>query len=252
MSDRAERPSLPGVTLVAVTSVALRATVQALHRSMSEAQFGQVLLLSDQFPPTNADPTIRWQKISPLRSRADYSGFMLRELVGHIDTDHALCVQWDGFVLNGAAWNPRFLEFDYIGAVWPHFDDAHNVGNGGFSLRSRRLLSACRDLHFDGSAAEDVVIGRLHREDLEKQGLRIAPERIARLFSYERSPPTGREFGFHGAFNLVRLLPSDAVAPLFRTLEPGMLSRGERAEIMRWSIRHRQWFLASQMAFRLL
>jgi hypothetical protein len=252
LSDRPTRPVLPDVTLVAVTSVALPATLDALHASMRQAQFARVLLLSDQVPPADADSRIEWRRIERLASRADYSRFMLRGLAAHIATPHALCVQWDGFVINGAAWDPRFLDFDYIGAVWPQFDDGHNVGNGGFSLRSRRLLEASKDLPFDGSQAEDLVIGRLCRRQLEEHGLRFAPSAIAQSFAYERTAPTGCEFGFHGAFNLVHLRPAAELLELFRTLEPGMLARNERLEMMRWALVHGHVRLAIQMLSRLL
>ena len=247
-----QKPSLPDVTLVAVTSVALSATIRALGASISQAQFGDVLLLSDQKPLSSVDPEIRWERIDPLRSRADYSRFMLRELAARVETSHALCVQWDGYVLRGAAWDPQFLDYDYIGAVWPHFRDGHNVGNGGFSLRSRRLLEACGDVPFDGFEAEDVTIGRTYRPQLEKQGIRFAPEEVARAFSYERTASTGYEFGFHGAFNLVRLLEPAAAADLFRGLERGMLAHSERAEIMWWALGRARFGLAAEMLFRLL
>ena len=243
---------MPDVTLVAVTSVALRATIDALHASMREAQFAKVLLLSDGSPPPDADAAIQWERIDPLKSRADYSRFMLRGLAAHIETGHALCVQWDGYVLSGAAWNPNFLDYDYIGAVWPQFRDGHNVGNGGFSLRSRRLLEACRDLPLDGSEVEDLVIGRTCRPQLEEQGIRFAPEEIARAFAYERTSSSGREFGFHGAFNLVRLLGPKAAQDLFRGLERAMLAPSERAEIMRWALVRGRFRLAAEMLFRLL
>jgi hypothetical protein len=159
---------------------------------MRQAEFGKVLLLSDQPPPAGADAAIAWRRIDRLASRACYSRFMLRELSSHIDTSHALCVQWDGFVLNGEAWDPAFLEFDYIGAVWPHFRDKHNVGNGGFSLRSRRLLAACGRLPFDGSVAEDLLISRVCRDRLEEEGIRFATEDVARKFAYERTAGTGQ------------------------------------------------------------
>ena len=69
---------------------------------------------------------------------------MLQELHDHISTAHALCIQWDGYVLNAQAWDASFLDYDYIGSVWPQFGDGHRVGNGGFSLRSKRLLEAWR------------------------------------------------------------------------------------------------------------
>ena len=243
---------LRDVTLVAVTSVALSATVAALHASMLQAEFGQILLLSDEPPPPNADPAIAWRRIDRLGSRVDYSRFMLRNLSQHLATNHALCVQWDGFVLDGSAWDPHFLDYDYIGAIWPQFRDGFNVGNGGFSLRSKRLLDACKNIPFDESQVEDVLIGRIYRPQLEQQGIRFAPEPMARRFAYERTAPTGREFGFHGAFNLVRLLTSAESLDLFRRLDCGMLSRRERLEIFRWALMHGQMRLALQILKRLL
>jgi hypothetical protein len=251
LSEPLARPVLTNVTLVAVTSVAVHATVEALQASLQQVEFGKALLLSDR-PSPASNPSVEWRPIKPLRSRADYSRFMLRELATHIETSHALCVQWDGFVLNGSAWNPRFLDYDYIGAVWPHFRDGLNVGNGGFSLRSRRLLTACQSLPFDGAESEDIVIGRTCRAVLEGQGIRFAPEALARTFAYERTRLSGTEFGFHGAFNLVRLLGDQASRELFATIEPHMLARTERAEIMRWAFAHGHFRLALEMLFRLL
>jgi hypothetical protein len=244
------RPHLDSVTLVAVTSVAISHTFQALRASMAQADFADVLLLSHEPPVAKLDG-IRWIEIPQLRSRFEYSRFMLRELAEQIRTTHALCVQWDGFVLHGSAWDPAFLDYDYIGAPWPHFADAHNVGNGGFSLRSRRLLEACRELPFDGGQLEDVLICRQWRPELERSGLIFAPESVARRFSYERTAPRGDEFGFHGAFNLVRLIsPIDALR-LFKSLEPGMLARNERWELLRWALRHGRFHLAIEMLRRL-
>jgi hypothetical protein len=245
-------PKLTDVTLVAVTSVAIGPTVRALRASMQQAVFGEVLLLSDRPPPDDTDPSIRWKPISRLESRADYSRFMLRDLAEHISTDHALCVQWDGFVLNGNAWDPIFLDYDYIGAVWPHFSDAHNVGNGGFSIRSRRLLEACKALPFDGHESEDIVIGRTCRSRLERQGIRFAPAAVARRFAYERTAWTGREFGFHGAFNLVRHLSFEEALRVFRSLEPGMLAKNERLELLRWALMRGRLRLALAMLKRLI
>lgn len=246
------RPLLGDVTLVAVTSVALPATVQALEESMAQVEFGEILLLSDREPSLNGNSAIRWRKIEGLRSRVDYSRFMLRELADHISTGHALCVQWDGFAINGDAWDPDFLQYDYIGAPWPHFRDGHNVGNGGFSLRSRKLMRACKDLPFDGSAAEDVVIARQCRPQLEQLGLRFAPEAVASKFAFERAKSSGSEFGFHGAFNLVRQLPPAQTLDMFRSLEPGVLAPREHLELVRWALAHRQYRLALTLLSRWL
>lgn len=249
MSHGPTRPTLNEVTLVAVTSVALAATIEALRKSMRQVEFGRVVLLSDRRPSVSMEG-IEWIAIDPLRSRSDYSRFMLHELYRHITTEHALCVQWDGFVLKGDAWRPTFTDYDYIGALWPHFSDDYRVGNGGFSLRSRRLLEACTSLPADGLHAEDVLIGRVYRERLENIGIRFAPEEVAAGFAYERTAPTGREFGFHGAYNLVRHVSKGEASATFGSLDPLMLTDGERREVFRWALRRGRLNLAWQVMRR--
>jgi hypothetical protein len=76
---------------------------------------------------------------------------MLSDLFKYIETTHLLNIQWDGFVVRPSAWDPEFLKYDYIGAPWkvhphhhwPPFPDVtenNRVGNGGFSLRSKKLM----------------------------------------------------------------------------------------------------------------
>ena len=245
-----DRPRLDSVTLVAVTGVALCATLDALRASMAQADFADILLLSHE-PPNGDTNGIDWRQIDPITSRHDYSRFMLRDLAGHISTSHALCVQWDGYVLDGGAWDPKFLDYDYIGAPWPHFGDGFNVGNGGFSLRSRRLLEACAGLPLDRPLLEDVIICRRYRLPLEAQGIRFAPEEVARRFSYERTSAQGDEFGFHGSFNLVRHISPHHALHLFRNLDPELLARNERWELLGWALRHGRIALALEMVRRL-
>jgi hypothetical protein len=186
-------------------------------------------VLSDREPPELTPAT--WRKIAPITSRQDYSRFMLHDLSQHVQTSHVLTIQWDGYVLDPAGWDPVYLAYDYIGAPWPQFLDGKRVGNGGFSLRSRRLIEACAKLPITDEA-EDIAICRTHRARLERElGLRFAPEDVARRFAYERTQRTGREFGFHGAFNLVDHLSRGESAPLFASLEARLLSQGEHREI---------------------
>lgn len=227
--------ALPEVTLLTVTNVALLATARALALSQRGLSFGEVLFLSDRLPPEGTPA--EWRRIPPIGSRAEYSRFMLHGLAEHLTTGHALCIQWDGYVLNPARWDPAFLDYDYIGAPWPHFADGARVGNGGFSLRSRRLVEACMTLPVSDEP-EDIAICRTHRRSLEERfGLRFAPENVARRFAYERMTPTGDEFGFHGALNMIPLTPPEELASLFGDLEPGLLNRRERREIFRSALR---------------
>jgi hypothetical protein len=237
-------PTLDEVTLVAITGVAITATVRALAKSMEQARFGSVLLLSDKPPPAVSavagSEAIEWRQIAPIRSRNEYSRFILDHLAGHIDTRFALVAQWDGYVLDGSRWRGEFLEYDYVGAPWPQFDDGRTVGNGGFSLRSKRLLEACRGMPLRNNEPEDVLICRTARADLERyHGLRFAPENLARSFAYERTEKQGDEFGFHGVFNMIHDMPPGEFASLLATLEPRLLGRRESGEILREALRGR-------------
>lgn len=244
------KPDLSGVTLVAVTSVALDATMRAMMRSLDQAAFGRALLLSDKPPARVRGADIEWRPIAPLRSKEDYSRFILRELNAYIDTPHVLITQWDSFVLNGAAWNDEFLGYDYIGAPWPHFHDRRNVGNGGFSLRSKRLLEACMQLGGFSGEAEDVQICRNFRGQFEQDhGLRFAPEEVAGQFAFERAPRRGTEFGFHGVFNMIDILPAAEFRSILGSLEAGVIGRLERRELLTKALKSRSWRILWQALF---
>ncbi len=235
------RPALPSVTLVAVSSVALPATLAALKRSCDQVDFGRALLLADRAPAGLAGSGIEWRQIEPIRSRADYSRFMLHHLADHVETGHALVVQWDGFVRDGQAWTDDFLNFDYIGAPWPQYRDGLAVGNGGFSLRSRRLLRATGTIA-RVDQPEDVLICREHRHKLEDEhGLRFADMDVARAFSYERGDSTGTQFGFHGVFNMPAELPGAAFRALLQGLEPGVIGARESGELLVRAVRAGDW-----------
>lgn len=227
------KPDLANVTLVAITGVARDATVKSMLRSLDQASFKKALFLSDQPPRGSLGNEIEWRRIMPLRSKADYSNFVLRRLNEHIDTSHVLITQWDSFILDGKAWNSHFLDYDYVGAPWPHFSDFKKVGNGGFSLRSKRLLEACVNLPEMPGEAEDVQICRIFREQLEQRNsLHFAPEDVARQFAFERSARLGTEFGFHGVFNMIDVMPPAEFAGLLASLEVGVIGRIERCEIL--------------------
>lgn len=232
------RAHLNDVTLVAVTSVALDATVRALSLSMRQANFGATLLLSST-RPSFLHGEIEWRRIEPLKSRADYSDFVLRHLAAHIATPFALVIQWDGYVLEGSNWHEGFRQYDYIGAPWPQFDDGNTVGNGGFSLRSRRLLQATSRLPASAHEPEDTLICRTHRGWLETNcAISFAPEAVARQFAYERTVRHGGEFGFHGVFNMMHHLPEREFCDVLGSLEPDMLGRRERRDVLRHALLH--------------
>lgn len=231
------RLDLPEVTLVAASGKALPATVRALQKTLAQVRPAEAILFSDA-PPRDLDlGEIRFVATSRMDDRQSYSTFILKELASHVHTEFALCVQWDGYVLNAQNWSDEFLTVDYIGAPWPHFGDGHDVGNGGFSLRSRRLLQACADSRVSGYEPEDLVICRTARPLLEREyGIRFADRDLASRFAFERTAMRGDEFGFHGVFNMARVMPVSDYRQVIASLDEGILRRSDKKELLKQAI----------------
>jgi Protein of unknown function (DUF5672) len=216
---------LPDVTLLCVDTRTPALAIAAMQRCQAQVRFADAVLLTDLALIAEAPVGIRLQPVS-VDSVAAYSQLMLRGLLPHVATSHLLVVQWDGFVLDAAQWDPAFLEFDYIGAPLRGEPPERTVGNGGFSLRSRKLLTALQDPEMGMSHPEDLCICHENRARLEHgHGVRIAPVEVAARFSFERSVPGHATFGFHGLFNLHRVLAPQELHELVRSL-PDELARG--------------------------
>ena len=172
---------------------------QALRHCLRSMHFDQVLIYSDR---PEAWPGLAVIEIPPLRSMADYNQLIVRDLAASLECDFVLVVQYDGFILNADQFSPHFYHYDYIGAPWPNFNQ-HEVGNGGFSWRSKRLVRAAAELDYaDPTEAEDLFICRTKRVELELQGYRFAPKAIASHFAVEFPAVPYPTFGFHGIFHL--------------------------------------------------
>ncbi|MFO1343623.1 MAG: DUF5672 family protein [Burkholderiales bacterium] len=204
------------ITLVAVDCAYPELAAKALARSAAVLPVARTLLLADR---DIVHAGVEVQRIAPIRSRAAYSQFVLKELGAHIATDYALVVQWDGYVIDGDAWADEFWNYDYIGARWPHVQGEFRVGNGGFSLRSKKLLDALRDDAITlGEDNEDEAICIRHRELLEsKHGIVFANERVADRFAFDVSRPNGPTLGFHGVFNFWQVLSDEELITFSRT-----------------------------------
>ena len=211
-------PDLPSVTLCAVDCLNPGLALRAIDICGLQCNFGDVLFLSDSASRYELDGC-RMVDIPRIGSVAEYSRFVLKELGRYCNTEHVLLVQWDGYIINPQSWRPEFLEYDYIGAPWGWYQDNHRVGNGGFSLRSRRLLDALLDEGIVDLEPEDEAIGRRYRPLLEsKYGICFAPEEVAEAFSYETISPKGDPFGFHGLFHIWSVLPQQELEGFITTL----------------------------------
>jgi hypothetical protein len=232
---------LPGVTLVCVDNRTPALALQALHRCRTQARFARTLLFTDA--ATAAGPLPDGIEALPvaIRSVPEYSQFMLRGLLAHVRTPHLLVVQWDGFILDATQWTPEFLDYDYIGALLRDEPPHRSVGNGGFSLRSRRLLEALEDKRITPTHPEDTCICQDHRVLLEQaHGIRFAPPALAARFAHERVPSPEPTFGFHGMFNLHRALSPAALHALIDTLPDPMFVGMDARDLCRALLQDRR------------
>ncbi|MFK4874987.1 DUF5672 family protein [Novosphingobium sp. ZW T3_23] len=230
--ERKARLQLPQVTLCAVTSVNVEATVRALDASLKKADFGACKLLTD-VAITPSDPRIEVVAIEQLTSSAAYSNFILTRLIDFVDTSHCLVAQWDGHVVDSAYWKTEFLEYDYIGASWPQFPDGYDVGNGGFSLRSQRLMELCRNPDFTLFHPEDLAIGRVNRAWLEKQGIVFPPRDLADVFAAERKGNPKETFGYHGVWNMPDAIGLEAYWQVYLSLDDRGTIRPDFSRLLR-------------------
>lgn len=181
---------LPDVTLVCVDDNISRCNA-AIANCTDNIEFGAVHTVS---------------LMPPLGSKRAYSEFIMHEVYKYVDTSHMLIVQHDGYVKNWKAWSPTWLKYDYIGAPWLFHKDRFNVGNGGFSLRSRRIMELASTLNLQNDKwiteyNEDHNLCRIYRPYLESKGIKFAPLDVAAQFSIEGWGGDNRyrgQFGFHG------------------------------------------------------
>ena len=208
--------SLPNVTLLAATSVEIDMSQLALRISLRNIKFGAVKLLSSM-QPNKKYTDIEYVPIPVMNNIADYNRMIIENLHKYFQTSHCLLVQPDSFVVDSDLWKNEFLQFDYIGAPWSEklqinsnliLDMKKNcVGNGGFSLRSRKLVETTSKINFDSLKFpfknEDIIICHYLYEQMLNNGISFATPEIAAKFSMENEnhlygQDVSNVFGFHG------------------------------------------------------
>lgn len=190
---------LKDVTIVCIDTVNIGASVVALRKTLAQVKPD----VCKFFTCVDLDiDGVQVVKIPQIKSVDEYSEFCIRKLYRHIATKYCLIIQHDGYVLNGDCFDDALYGVDYCGAAWLE-KDGLNVGNGGFSWRSKKLLDiVATDEHIENFRPEDVAICRVYRRYLEdKYKLVWADETMAEKFSFELREPIQRTFGFHGFFH---------------------------------------------------
>jgi len=212
--------NLNKITILSINTRDPELSIKTIERSCKYIKFAKAILLTDK--PIKHD-FIESVIINKINSLEEYSYFCVKELNKFVDTEFCLTVQPDGFVTNPLMWIDDFLNYDYIGAPWDILlsrqalyncgiliHDLNKVpiivGNGGFSLRSKKLLHECSLVDYpDPRIPEDNLITIVNRELFKQKGIKYADVKTAKRFSLEcpidlneKNLTLDAHFGFHG------------------------------------------------------
>ena len=211
---------MPDVTLIAVSSIKIPETIEALQKSYRKIEFGAVKLITHMLPE-DLPKEIKFEDCPLLNDIMKYNQYVFKDLGKHVNTSHCLLIQHDSWVLNSNLWSNNWLQWDFCGAPWlwqtnsyiTDYDEHIRVGNGGFSLRSKKLLDAPNILGLKleqrrGYFNEDGNLTVYHRKKLLEHGIKYAPVEIASRFSYE-NPVLENNFGRMKTFGFHKFKPKE-------------------------------------------
>jgi hypothetical protein len=183
--------------------------VLAIKKSMAELPGSRGLLMA-LTRPSNLTDDIEFIPVEPM-DYFQYSVFIMHCLHYHIHTEFALVVQDDGWVLNGRNWDNTWFNYDYVGGpchaalvgnqfytnyMWIDKPGAVQIMNGGLSLRSQKFMRTPTEHGIVYKLSqhaiflnEDIQLGLLVRNLLEKHGVVFCPIEKALTFSFEYLGP---------------------------------------------------------------
>lgn len=230
---------LSAITLLCVETRDPKLAHFAIQKCLEQAHFNKAILLTDLSKLRNPDGNqrgeqetdqgierlngVEYVQAPPIQTTKDYSNFLLTGLRQYVSSTHVLVIQWDSFIIHPELWTNDFLKYDYIGAVWPHHPETP-VGNGGFSLRSSKLLDALASPDIPKRHPEDLCICIDNKDRLVKEfGIQFAPSEVAEQFAVERST-WHPAFGFHGLFNFAKAFNSADLTAFLHELSDDYLS----------------------------
>ena len=248
MEKRNGKLYLPQVTLCAMTDVLVTETLKAMEYSMRGVEFGDAVIITHK-RPRHLPEGIRFAYIDELYDIDRFNYETVYNMGDYINTDFALLVHYDGFVVNPDMWRDEFLDYDYIGSPWPlppeddpvKYRDPDGkiirVGNS-VGIRSKKLLDLPGQLglpwqSFYGWYNEDGFLCCHHHKELEAAGCKYAPIEVARYFGREQTfeetkgikPFTFHKWGGENA-DYPRFDKTPWIKALYRKIRYGKKIRG--------------------------
>lgn len=204
------------LTLLAISSIFIKETIDSLLTSSDKMDFKEIKIFTHE-KPANLPSKIKYVNIKKINNIMDFNNFCFYEVGDYIETTHALFTQYHAWILDGDIFNNDWLKYDYCGAVWPirqgsfrgNNGEIVRNGNGGFSLRSKKIMSIPKKLNWplreeQGFYNEDGNICCYYRKEFLELGIKYAPIEVAADFAFENVVIENygrRTFGFHRNMN---------------------------------------------------
>ena len=207
--------NLKNIDLISINCVNPQESVKAMKYCQKYFQFGKSILFTHE---NISVENIEVQQIDKLTYKG-YNNFILK-LADYSDNDYVMIVQDDGHIINQNMWDDRFFKYDYIGAPWPKEESwiekapawkrkyilKNRIGNGGFSLRSKKFLQFSKqfqNVNVKDSDAEDFFLCCYKYDEAISYGIKFAPVNVAIKFSYENPciEYSGMPWNFHISFD---------------------------------------------------
>lgn len=217
-----------------------RLTLKAIIASLKNVTFDEVVIVADceEYEITKYNYILNTLPIKVVRrnipikenidnddSRQTFSQSLLTLLSEFCSKNFILTIQPDSCIISSKHWRDDFFNYDYVGAPWPMdivkaidmaFDKIPEpknfVGNGGFSLRSKKYVQTSLKMPVMHKN-EDLNLCVFNYDNMVSSGIKFAPISKALDFAVEhpiikhrlydrRFLLTYNSFGFHGEFNI--------------------------------------------------
>jgi len=191
------------IHLISINTVNPEKSLAAIKFSEKFIKFEKVTLFSNL--KSLEFENVENININKFKSINQYSDFVLG-LNSFVSSDFVLIIQDDGHILNNNKWSSDFLKYDYIGAPWPSsnkwikrfekYGDStykivkenikfNRVGNGGFSLRSKKFLEYTSGFQSCNNFSEDIFLCLLNFEKSREYNIKFPSVQTSLEFSYE-------------------------------------------------------------------
>lgn len=192
---------LPDVSMVMVETRAHELLRITAEQFLAKVEPREVLIYTDR-PELLAIPGARVELVPDWKDKRKLMEFFSYEAWRPATAPFIFYLEWDAGLCDVTMWRDEFLSTDYIGAIWWYQDGSPNVGNGGFSIRSRRLAEFQASVRSKWPSYHDNMLCRDRRKEFESAGFVWASEALANDFAFEGFDRLGFEnnlkhFGYH-------------------------------------------------------